>query len=332
MTMKAWVSGDTPGVEHLRITDIARPVAVANQMLVRVTHSALNYSDLLMVADQYQVRPPRPFTLGQEIAGIVETAPDGCRFAQGDQIVSKVLWGGFAEFVLIRPDMAIRVPRGFGPAQAAALPVSYTTALVALDYCANLKPSEVVLIHAAAGGVGLAAVEIAAARGATIIATASAPDRLAIAKVHGAHHGVNYRDADWVDQVKALTNGAGANVILDPVGGEIGENSLRCIAMDGKLLIVGFSSGKMPRLMPHRLLLKRASAVGVYWNHDTDHELMVRIQASLEQSIAENRINPLVDDKYRIAELPQALADLANRRVVGKMVLRVGPEAENWHE
>ena len=328
--MKAWISGDLPGVEHLAIRQVARPQPQGSQLLVRVTHGALNYSDLLMIADQYQVRPPRPFTPGQEIAGIVEVAPGGSGFAPGDQVVSKVLWGGFGEFALVRADMAIRVPEGFSATQAAALPVSYTTALVALDYCAGVKPSDVVLVHAAAGGVGLAAVEIAVARGATVIATAGASDRLQTAKDHGAHHGVNYREDVWVDQVKALTSGAGANVIVDPVGGEIGEHSLRCIAMDGKMLIVGFSSGKMPKLEPHRLLLKRASAVGVYWSHDTDPELMIRVNASLGQLISNNQISPLVEDRYRIAELPEALDDLANRRVSGKMVLRVGPGQGNW--
>lgn len=324
--MKSWISGDPPGVTHLSVADIPKPDLKDGYMRVRVTHGALNFSDLLMIAEQYQVRPPRPFTPGQELVGVVDEAPAGSGFQAGDRIASKVLWGAFAEYALVRTDMAIRVPESYSLAQAAALPVSYTTALVALDYCGAVKPSDTVLIHAAAGGVGLASVEIAAAKGTTVIATAGSNDRLAIARDHGARHLVNYRNEDWVDQIKALTAGKGANLILDPVGGEIGENSLRCIAMDGKLLIVGFASGRMPKLAPHRLLLKRASAVGVYWNHDTDQELLAVTNGELESLIAGGHINPLVDDRHGFDDLPSALDDLENRRVAGKMVLLIGPE------
>ena len=330
--MKAWLSEEKPGVDNLRFGDVPRPQPDERHLLVRITHGALNYSDILMIDDEYQIRPTRPFVPGQEIAGIIEEAPGGGRFQAGDAIVSKVLWGGFAEYALVRNDMAIRVPEDFGSAQAAALPVSYVTALVALDHCAALKPSDVVLIHAAAGGVGLAAVEIAAARGATVVATAGSPEKLEVARSRGATHGINYRDANWVDQVKTTTENRGANVIVDPVGGEIGENSLRCIAKDGKLLIVGFASGQMPKLAAHRLLLKRAAAVGVYWNHDHDAGMLEGVQENLEKLIAENRINPLVDDRYGITDLPLALDDLANRRVAGKMVLRVNSDEGGRNE
>ncbi len=321
--MRAWISGQDPGIEKLRIENLQKPVADEKSMLVRVTHAALNYSDLLMIADQYQVRPPRPFTPGQEIVGIVEDAPAASGFKPGDKITSKVLWGGFADYVLVRADMAIRVPENIAMAQAAALPVSYITALVALDYCAGLKATDKVLVHAAAGGVGLAAVEIAVARGAQVIATAGTRERLDIACAHGASHGINYRNENWVDEIKDLTGGVGANVILDPVGGKIGEDSLRCIAVDGKLLIVGFSSGKMPKLAAHRLLLKRASAIGVYWNHDTDKQMVATMVKELERLIVEKKVNPAVDDRYGFTDLRMALDDLANRRVAGKMVLRI---------
>ena len=330
--MRAWVSGAMPGLENLIADKMPRPNPDQRHLLVRVSHAALNYSDLLMINDLYQVRPARPFIPGQEIAGVVEAAPQSCGFLAGDSIVSKVLWGGFAEYALVRTDMAIKVPSGFGPAKATALPVSYVTALVALDHCAHVRPSDVVLIHAAAGGVGLASVEVATARGATVIATAGSAERLQIALDRGAKHAINYRDTNWVDQVKALTQNRGANVIVDPVGGEIGENSLRCIAQDGKLLIVGFASGKMPKLAPHRLLLKRASAMGVYWNHDTDAELLEDVQKKLAQLIADGRINPLIDDRYNFAELPAALDDLANRRVAGKLVLQMSTDERAWNE
>ncbi len=321
--MRAWVSGKDPAIGALRIEDVEKPVAVDNFMLVRVSHAALNYSDLLMIADQYQVRPPRPFVPGQEIVGVVQNTIGGSIFKPGDRIASKVLWGGFADFVLVREDMAVRVPENFRQAEAAALPVSYITALVALDHCAAIKPGDTVLIHAAAGGVGLAAVEVAAARGATVIATAGSQQRLDVACAHGARNGINYRDENWVEKIKELTGGLGANIIVDPVGGEIGEKSLHCIAVDGKLLIVGFSSGHMPQLAPHRLLLKRASAIGVYWNHDTDQEMLAATTKALEALIDAGKINPQIDDRYGFVDLPKALDDLANRRVAGKMILRM---------
>lgn len=324
--MRAWVSGQTPGIEGLGVERVALPVLSDGTLLIRVTHAALNFSDLLMISDQYQVRPPRPYTPGQEIAGVVEQAAPDTGFAPGERVASKVLWGGFAEFVQARADMAFRVPDAFSLAQGAALPVSYITALVALDYCAKVGAGQNVLVHAAAGGVGFAATQIAVARGATVIATAGAQSRLDIALSHGASHAINYREKNWVEQVKSVTQGQGADVILDPVGGKIGEDSLRCIAKDGRFLIVGFSSGDMPHLAPHRLLLKRASAIGVYWNHDTDAEMLADTTRELERLIKMGQINPLVDERYAFDELPAALNDLKNRRVAGKMVLSIAQE------
>lgn len=321
--IRAWMSGETLGVDALVVQNVAKPGLAPGTLLVRVTHAALNFSDLLMVADKYQVRPARPFIPGQEIAGVVEEASPETGFVAGDLVASKILWGGFSEFVQVRADMAIKVPEAFSLAQGVALPVSYITALVALDYCGKITADDTVLVHAAAGGVGLAAVEVAAARGANVIATAGAQSRLDIALSRGAKHVINYRDDTWVDQVKSITDGQGANIILDPVGGKIGEDSLKCIDQDGRLLIVGFSSGDMPRLAPHRLLLKRASAIGVYWSHDTDGAMLAVTTRELERLVAAGQINPLVDDGYGFDDLPAALDDLENRRVAGKMVLRV---------
>lgn len=326
--MRAWVAGTTPGIEALALDDVARPDPEDGKLLVRVCRAALNFSDLLMIDERYQVRPPRPFIPGQEIAGIVEAAPEGSAFAAGDRIVSKVLWGGFADYVNVREDMAIAVPVDADLAVAVALPVSYVTAVVALDYCTSVQAGQTVLVHAAAGGAGLACVEVAAARGAKVIATAGGPDRLAIARNHGAAGGIDYREDDWFQQVKALTDGRGADVIVDPVGGKIGEDSLRCLAMDGTLLIVGFSSGKMPNLAANRLLLKRASAKGVYWNHDSDAAMLAKVNRELTALMSSGAIRPVVDDRYRLADLPRALDDLANRRVTGKIALRVDANGE----
>lgn len=321
--MKCWVSDQKLGFDGLSVQEKPKPILEKGHILVRVSHSALNFSDLLMIEDKYQIRPRRPFIPGQEIVGIIEDVDPSLDFEIGEMIASKVLWGGFAEFVLIRGDMAIKVPKNYSSTQAAAVPVSYTTALIALNYCSTLRKKDTVLIHAAAGGVGLASVEVAAAKGANIIASASSSLRLEVAKKYGANHVVNYCNEKWFDEINEITNGKGADIILDPVGGDIGEQSLRCLAMDGKLLIVGFASGKMQKLPPHRLLLKRASAIGVYWNHDEDKDLLKNITKKLENMMLANEINPLIDERFVFSELPTALRELGSRKVLGKMVLRI---------
>jgi NADPH2:quinone reductase len=321
--MKCWVSNQKLGIGGLSLQEKPRPVLKKGHILVKVSHSALNFSDLLMINDKYQICPARPFIPGQEIVGIIEDIDPSLDYEIGEMIASKVLWGGFAEFVLVRADMAIKVPKKYPPPQAAALPISYTTALIALNYCSALSKKDTVLIHAAAGGVGLASVEVAQSKGANIIASASSSLRLEVAKKHGANHVVNYSNKNWFDEVNEITNGKGADIILDPVGGDIGEHSLRCLAMDGKLLIVGFASGKMQKLAPHRLLLKRASAVGVYWNHDEDKDLLRGTTKELENLILTKQINPLIDKRFEFNELPTALSELNDRKVIGKIVLPI---------
>lgn len=321
--MKCWVSDQKLGIGGLSLQEKPRPVLKKGYILVKISHSALNFSDLLMINDKYQICPVRPFIPGQEIVGIIEDLDPSLDYEIGEMITSKVLWGGFAEFVLVRADMAIRVPKKYPPTQAVALPISYTTALIALNYCSALSKEDTVLIHAAAGGVGLASVEVAQSKGANIIASASSSLRLEVAKKHGANHVVNYSNKNWFDEVNEITNGKGADIILDPVGGDIGEHSLRCLAMDGKLLIVGFASGKMQKLPPHRLLLKRASAVGVYWNHDKDKDLLRSTNKELENLILTKQINPLIDERFEFNELPTALNELNDRKVLGKIVLPI---------
>ncbi len=321
--MRKWVSGATPGVDTLTLHDSVPLRPEPDKLLVEIHAAALNFSDLLMIDEKYQVRPPRPFTPGQEIAGIVVEAPEDSDWNTGDRIASKVLWGGFADYAEVRPDMAIKIPDNIGFSQAAALPVVYTTAMVALHECTAITSDQTVLVHAAAGGTGLAATEIAKANGARVIATTGGQDKLDLAKTHGADIGFNYRDQDWVAGVLEATKGRGADIIFDPVGGEIGEQSLRCIAWDGTLLVVGFASGKVPKLAAQRLLLKRAAAKGVLWDHDVDGEMLARMTERLIQMLAAGQINPVVNDNYTLEDLPKALTDLNNRASVGKLVLQV---------
>ncbi len=309
----------------LRLERIDRPRPRAGEALVAVEAAALNFSDLLMIDDTYQVRPPRPFTPGQEIGGIVIASGEGSRLRPGQPVVSKVEWGGFGEYAVVTDAMAIALPDGTDLARAVALPVSYVTALIALEHCGRLQASESLLVHGAAGAVGLAAVQLGRAIGCQVIAAASAPDKRTLALEHGASAVVDSSDGGWVDAVRAVTKGAGANVVFDPVGGEIATESLRCLAWEGRLLIVGFASGKIPVLPANRLLLKRAAAVGVYWSHERDGALVKAMETRLVEMFRSGIIRPHVETRSGLDALPQALQDLAARRTRGKLVLCMEP-------
>lgn len=322
--MRGWLS-DAKGLANLQLAELAEPRVGDNDVLIDVRAAALNFSDILMIDDGYQVKPPRPFTPGQEVAGLVISAPARSGWKAGDRVATKVYWGGFAERVAVPANMPIALPAAMSFARAAAIPVSYTTALVALTECADVLPGSTVLVHAAAGGVGLAAVQIAAAKGANVIATAGSDAKLALAKEHGAVHAINYRDETWIDAVRQLVP-RGANIIVDPVGGAIGENSLRCIARDGRLLVVGFASGAIPRFAGNRLLLKRAAAVGVYWNHAEDPAMLADVTRRLVEAMETGVASPVVDIRSGLEALPQALDDLQARRSTGKIVLDFGTQ------
>lgn len=322
--VKAWLSGETPGIGDLKTGQVARPTPGDGELLIELEAAALNFSDLLMIDETYQVRPPRPFVPGQEIAGRVVEAGDGANTSVGARVAGKVLWGGFSQFAVMRDDMAIPVPDDMAATTAVALPVSYTTALVALTECTALAPGETLLVHAAAGGVGLAAVQVGRALGATVLATAGSPEKCALAVEHGAAQAFSYRDEDWADQVKAAAgsaNDGGVDVVFDPVGGDLAKASLDCLAYRGRYLVVGFASGDVPRFPAHRLLLNRLSAIGVYWDHDRDGEMLKRVTDRMLTLCREEALRPLIGGVYPFDDLPRALADMRERDSVGKLVL-----------
>lgn len=322
-SMRVWQATGR-GLSGLALSTAGRPEPGPGEALVRTEWAALNFSDLLMLDDAYQVRPPRPFVPGQEIAGEVAALGPGCPLAVGDRIASKLLWGGFADYAVVRADMALPVPEHLPLATAVVLPVSYTTAAVALTESTALRRDETVLVLAAAGGVGLAAVEIAAALGARVIGAAGGEAKCALAREHGAAEAVDYRSPNWPERVKAVTGGRGVDVVFDPVGGDESEAALRLLAPGGRFLIVGFASGRIPKIPANRLLLKRASAIGVYWNHDTDGKMIARANGRLCELLRGGAIRPHVGARYVFEELPQALADLSSRRTAGKSILAVG--------
>lgn len=324
-TMTAWQS-DEPGMAALRRIEMPVPQPRDNELLVRVGVGALNFSDTLMIDDRYQVRPPRPFVVGQEIAGTVVAAGPATGFRPDDAVAGKVNWGGFGEYAIMRHDMAIRVPAKLGLKAASALPVVYTTAMVALTECTTVKPNETALVLAAAGGVGLAAVEIARHLGARVIAAAGGVDKCNLAKAHGAHETLDYRAEGWSAKIRGMTGGKGVNIVVDPVGGAAAKEALRVIDFDARYLIVGFSSGEIPQIPANRLLLRRAAAIGVYWNHDRDAGMLARVTTHLNKLAEAGAIRPHIGASFPFDQLPQALAALSERRTTGKVVIDISGE------
>ncbi|WP_291692272.1 NADPH:quinone oxidoreductase family protein [Bradyrhizobium sp.] len=302
---------------------VSRPEPGSGEALVRVEAAALNFSDLLMIEDGYQVRPPRPFIPGQEIAGTVVSTGPATGLAVGERVMSKVPWGGFSEYSVVRADMAMPIPAEFSVASAAALPVVYTTTLVALTEITTVMSGETVLVLAAAGGIGLATVQIAHHLGAHVIAAAGGEAKCRLAREHGAHHCVDYGLGGWVEETRELTADRGVDVIVDPVGGKFTGEAMRLLGWGGRLLLVGFSSGEIPRIAANRLLLRRASALGVYWSHDRDSAMLRRTARRMDELLRAAVIRPHLGAICEFDELPDALLALRRRETTGKIVLAV---------
>lgn len=317
--MKAWRCAGAGGLQDLGLADVPPPAAGAGEIVVQVAAGALNFSDLLMLRGVYQVRPPLPFVPGQEIAGTVSA--DTARFRRGDRVAGKVLWGGFAEQTVAREDMLIRLPQDVPFAEGASLPVIWPTAWIALHDRARIREGETVLVHAAAGGVGAAAVQLARTAGGRVFATVGGADKLALCRELGAEEVFDYRAGPWLEPLLARTGGRGVDIVFDPVGGEITDLSVKSLARNGRLLIVGFAGGAIPAIKANRLLLKNASALGVYWSHDTDAALVARALEDVLALRSAGRIRLLIGQRYRFADLPRALADLEARRTTGKSVI-----------
>ena len=323
--MKAWRCTAAMGLEGLSWGDSPSPIAGEGEVLVRIAAGALNFSDLLMLRGAYQVHPPLPFVPGQEIAGVVTA--DSAAFRRGDRVAAKVLWGGFAEYAAVREDMLIRLPRDVPFDEGASLPVIWPTAWIALHERARIRAGETVLVHAGAGGVGAAAVQLARAAGARVFATAGGAEKLALCRLLGAEEAFDYRAGPWLAALLARTGG-GVDVVFDPVGGETTDLSMKALARNGRLLIVGFAGGTVPAIKANRLLLKNASALGVYWSHDTDAALVGRALDDVLSLRAAGKIRLLVGQRYPFADLPRALADLEARRTTGKSVIVMEPATE----
>lgn len=322
--MKAVVCNEFGPPEVLRVETVPDPEPGPGQVLVDVHASAANFPDVLMLKDEYQFKPGLPFIPGGEVAGVVSGVGPGVEGVQtGGQVMALTGTGGFAEKVVIPAGALLPVPDGMDMETASGFPTAYGTSYHALVDRAAMQPGETVLVLGAAGGVGLAAVEIAAALGGVVIAAASSETKLAACVEHGAALTVNYAEEDLRARIRELTDGRGVDVVYDPVGADLAEPAFRSMAWQGRYLVVGFAGGYIPKLALNLTLLKGAAVVGVYWGAFTGRQAADnrRNFAELARLYGEERLRPVVSAVYPLERAAEALEDLGQRRAVGKVVV-----------
>lgn len=310
----------------LAVETVDPPSLAPDSVRIAVHAVGVNFPDLLLVEGKYQLRPPFPFSPGLECAGtVIEIGGDVADVAVGARVLAFRPYGCMAEQVVVPASSVVALPETMPFDAAAAFPVVYGTGYHALVGRAALAPGETLLVHGASGGVGLAAVEIGKRLGATVIATASSDEKLALARTHGAAHLVNTRGEDIRARVKALTDGRGADVVFDPVGGDIFDESMRCIAWRGRLLVIGFASGRIAEARTNLILLKECSVVGVAWGSFAERDPAANRAyfAKLLRWHAAGALKPHVSRRLPLAEAQAALEAFRSRQVVGKQVLTV---------
>jgi NADPH2:quinone reductase len=297
---------------------------VPGSLLVDVRAAGCNFFDILMVQGRYQVKPPFPFVPGAEVAGVVREVGPGVRgFAVGERVFGTAGLGGFADVAALPAAGAHRMPARMSFEAGAAFPIIYPTSYAGLVFRAQLRAGEDLLVHAAAGGVGIAAVQIGKALGARVIATAGGAEKCEIARRQGADEAIDYNEQDFVERVLELTGGKGADVIYDSVGGDVFDRSLKCIAWAGRLLVIGFASGRIPEVKANRILLKNIAVTGLHWGaHVVKDPAKIPLTFSaLFELYEQGRIEPVIFKRYSLEELPEALEALASRRSYGKLVV-----------
>jgi NADPH2:quinone reductase len=308
----------------LRVAEIPAPGLRPGALEIEVRAAGCNFFDILMVQGKYQVKPAFPFVPGAEIGGVVRAVGDGVKgFAKGDRVLASAGLGGFAELAVAPAAAVYRMPEGMSFEEGAALPIIYPTSYAALVFRAQLRAGETLLVHAAAGGVGIAAVQIGKALGARVIATAGGAEKCEIARANGADETIDYSKEDFVERVKQLTGGRGADVIYDSVGGDTFDQSLKCIAWNGRLLVIGFAGGRIPEVKANRILLKNISIVGLHWGAHVQHE-PARIPETFQalfELYREGKIRPVIFKSYPLEEVAVALEALGSRKTWGKLII-----------
>jgi NADPH2:quinone reductase len=325
--MHAWLCDEPIGPEALKWTELPTPEPQAGEVRVAVRCASLNFPDLLIVQNKYQLKPPLPFVPGAEFSGVVEAVGASVTQLQvGMAVASFGGIGGFGSHVCVDARQVLPLPPGFAFDDAAAFLCTYGTSHHALVDRAQLKAGETVLVLGAAGGVGTAAIQIAKAVGARVIAAASSDEKCALCRTLGADATINYTTADLREQIKAATEGKGPDVVYDPVGGAMAEPVFRSIAWRGRYLVIGFAGGAIPALPLNLALLKGASLVGVFWGEFAKREPQQNARALNELAAwyAQGLIKPVIEHRYALRDLPRAFELMASRQVRGKIVLSTG--------
>ena len=322
--MHAMIVADWCEPKDMRLAELPDPQPRAGEVAIDVKAVGCNFFDILIAQGKYQVRPPRPFSPGGEVAGVIRAVgPEVSGLRVGDRVFAMLGWGGYASVALAPAATVVRMPDSMSFEHGAAFGVVYQTSYFGLVYRAQLQPGETLLVHAAAGGVGLAAVQIGRALGARVLATASSAAKMQVARQHGAEQAFDYSTPEWVEGVKQATGGRGADVIYDPVGGEVFDLSTKCIAFGGRLLVIGFASGVIPSIQINRVLLKNIAIVGLHWGAYRMHD-PAKIPEAMQALFAlyeRGAVTPVVSSTYPLAEAAKALEEIATRRSIGKVVL-----------
>ena len=324
--MKAVMCKTHGNPDILVCEEVQEPILEAGQVRIRIRACGVNFPDVLMVAGKYQMQPPLPFSPGAELAGeIIEVADDVTSFELGQRVVALSAFGGMAEQVCVSQNVVMPAPEEMPFETAAGFLLTYGTSYYALKQRACLKPGESLLVLGAAGGVGLAAVELGNLIGARVLAAASSAEKLKIAREYGAAEIINYEESSLKDQVKELTGGKGANVVYDPVGGQLFDQCLRSVAWNGRILIIGFASGTIPQIPANLPLLKGASVIGVFWGRFAKEEPNEHMQniKELFDFYAKGEIRPKISAKFALEDGAAAIASLAERRSIGKVVVMI---------
>jgi NADPH2:quinone reductase len=326
--MKKWLVKELGEPQDvLKIEESDRPVIKGGEVIIEVKAAALNFFDILLCQGKYQEKPPLPFTICSEVSGVIAKTNEGSRFSEGQRVLAlpKLPNGGLADFVSVPETSVYQIPESMSWTEGAAMFITYHTSYYSLFTRAGLQKGEVLLVHAGAGGVGSAAIQLGKAAGAFVIATAGGPDKVKICKELGADVVIDYENEDFVEIVKRETKGNGANVIFDPVGGQVFDRSRKCIAFDGRILVIGFAGGEIPTIPANHVLIKNYSIVGVHWGlfNKRTPEKVFKEHEELLSLFEQGKIKPLIYDEYDFEDVPEALNLLASRKTWGKVVVKM---------
>ena len=323
--MKAVLCRKFCAPDELELADLPEPVAGPGEAVVRIKAAALNFFDTLIIAGKYQHKPPFPFSPAAEFSGVVESVGAGVTdVAPGDRVMGNTGWGAAREAVAVPANILVKIPAGLDFDRAAGLTVTYATTLYALRVRAELKPGETLAVLGASGGTGLATVEIGKVMGARVIACASSDEKLEFARAHGATETVNYASEDLRAALKRLGGERGVDVIYDPVGGPYAEPAVRSMAWNGRYLVIGFAAGEIPKLPLNLVLLKNCDIRGVAWGTWVQREPQAQreLMKDIVNWAAAGKLSAHVHAVYPLADIAAALKAIADRKVMGKIVLR----------